>query len=991
MLKGKAKNVILLIADGMGEQHREAIQYATAGMNGRLAMDQLQFRGQMSTSSLSSIIADSASAGTAMAAGIKTNHGAIGVDMTGKPVETVLEKAIKSGKTAGLITNGRVTDGGLAAFAAHSSADQQTRDIARRVLESGVDLIFGGGRSDYDEDVLLRAVDKGYTFISKANELHGTAAGTKLLGLFAEAELFTDPVVSLPQMTMLAIERLSKHESGFFLVVQDKALDAKSREYNGKLMIRAGQELDQAVAVAKDYAGQAADTLVLVLGGYESGNLAVKLAGNDATVGRREGSFEIAGSPEHFILKWAAAGSTEQAVPVTAMGPGAERFAGAYENTYIHDALVKAMGLDQDECSAEAVVIKTGHFNPGRKEFIYVPIEVPVGVSELHFKYEYTNRPRTALDIAVFDPRGYDTGNVDGFRGSSGGGLSEFMISASAATPGYIAGEILPGTWHVGLGPYRVADEGSDWKLTVTKVFGEPGPAFVPKSAPVKLNDTPGWYRGDTHLHSSHSGGVVFPQEQIAREAVERGLDFIVSTEYYTTSNHREWGHHARPDLLIMNGEEVVTRTGHYNAVGLTTGNWIDYRYRPAYGILPQMIQRLNDDGAIGIVNHPMAGCGGCFWEFPFTGMHAIEVWNGPWTKDDDWSLKLWDGMLRNGPVLTAVGASDDHGPGDKNVLGTAQTVVAADSLSTADIIAGIKAGRVYVAESSAVTLEMAATAGNTGAGIGGRLRCEPDAAVEICLRVRGAAGTHVTFHTEEGIVHAAAVSGEDETVTWIMPTHPKYARAEVRRSDTSMVAFTNPVWINGDSRDGNGGPGETIAMVGRPDGSSLEFVLSPNGYQHYLDRFPEGVDFTAGKDDPAKHWSYIQPGPMDVFAGSREHPFKLRFNLEQKPAPGEKFKLIVWLLDTPVERADGREFYPAAMRVECNGGPLAALELSPGGGAGYHWGDGVINFSGIRPRSLEAELRGEMLRKGENTITITLTKGSWVVYDAVGVFRIEG
>ena len=61
-----------------------------------------------------------------------------------------------------------------------------------------------------------------------------------------------------------------------------------------------------------------------------------------------------------------------------------------------------------------------------------------------------------------------------------------------------------------------------------------------------------------------------------AAGARRSGLDFIVSTEHNTSSAAGIWGHHARDDLLIIDGEEVTTRNGHYTALGLPPGTWIE-------------------------------------------------------------------------------------------------------------------------------------------------------------------------------------------------------------------------------------------------------------------------------------------------------------------------------------------------------------------------------------------------------------------------------
>ena len=122
----------------------------------------------------------------------------------------------------------------------------------------------------------------------------------------------------------------------------------------------------------------------------------------------------------------------------------------------------------------------TGHLPAGAADFVYLPVEVPRGVRQIAVSYTY-DRPQVppgalgnACDIGIFDQRGTDLGGR-GFRGWSGGARTEFAISAGEATPGYLAGPVEAGTWHVVLGPYTVAPQGLDYSVTVTLSFGDPG------------------------------------------------------------------------------------------------------------------------------------------------------------------------------------------------------------------------------------------------------------------------------------------------------------------------------------------------------------------------------------------------------------------------------------------------------------------------------------------------------------------------------------
>ena len=166
----------------------------------------------------------------------------------------------------------------------------------------------------------------------------------------------------------------------------------------------------------------------------------------------------------------------------------------------------------------------TGHLPTGAPDYVYLPVQVPRGVREIAVKYSY-NKPSVpagslanALDIGIFDQRGTALGSK-GFRGWSGGFRTEFAISSSEATPGYLPGPIEPGTWHVVLGPYQVMPEGLDYQVDITLRYGAAGQAFTPSYPPERARGRGrAWYRGDSHLHTVYSDGKRTP-DQVAAAA----------------------------------------------------------------------------------------------------------------------------------------------------------------------------------------------------------------------------------------------------------------------------------------------------------------------------------------------------------------------------------------------------------------------------------------------------------------------------------------
>jgi hypothetical protein len=445
--------------------------------------------------------------------------------------------------------------------------------------------------------------------------------------------------------------------------------------------------------------------------------------------------------------------------------------------------------------SADTTKVITGHIASDRPDWLYLPVQIPAGTRQISVHYSYNKVSGNALDIGIFDSDGIGLGNNAGFRGWSGGARDSFTISAADATPGYRPGPIEPGTWNIILGPYQVAAAGIDYRVDVTLTSGPVGPHFVPHPPRSSVPGTGrGWYRGDLHLHSVHSDGQ-YTQDNLADGAKAAGLDYYVSTEHNTPTANSVLGLYQRPGLLAIPGEEVTTRGGHWGAIGIPPGAWIDWRYRPEDGVFPFFTGQVHHYGGLAVANHPFCPLKGCLWTFGYDDVDLIEVWNGPWTSyDDERTLQGWDADLRAGRYHPIVGASDAHRSPDK--IGLPQTVVRARSLSRSRVLAGLSAGHSYVAESSAVSLRMRAKAGFRSVGIGRTLRIPRGRQAFLRLRVLGAPGTTATFHTQAGQTATATIGSANVKVRIPIPAGSQWIRAEVRRPDGTMVALTNPIFL---------------------------------------------------------------------------------------------------------------------------------------------------------------------------------------------------
>ena len=264
------------------------------------------------------------------------------------------------------------------------------------------------------------------------------------------------------------------------------------------------------------------------------------------------------------------------------------------------------------------------------------------------------------------------------------------------------------------------------------------------------------WFRGDCHVHSLRSVAGEMTVEELVAAAGLAGLDFIAVTEHSAVASDL-------PDGVIA-GQEVVTPDGHWLEIG-------DFR----------------------VVAHPYAPYPSGTFRGSYDDFDAVEVWNGQWTSDLPWqadneaALGFWgrhlaDG-IRRGRWLPAVGNSDAHLRGQ---LGSPHNVVRA--ARTESVIAGLRAGHNWIAESDAVRLSF--TAGGAEAGDHLAAGGEP---VAVELSVAGVPSGVVTFHTEQGAAWSETLpAGGVGVVSWEIAA--EFVRAEVRRPDGRMAALTNPV-----------------------------------------------------------------------------------------------------------------------------------------------------------------------------------------------------
>ena len=285
-----AKNVILLISDGTGINHRTLVRIASGGANSKLPSERLFEVGLANTHSLDSLVTDSAASATQIATGNWVPNRTISVNADGEPLQTILELAKTLGKSTGIITTDRVTGATPAGFAGHVPDRDMKNEIAQIILENdSVDVLIGGGKKNFQSpvagkkgdrtdgrDLLEEAAERGVTICNSIYELRADDS-PRTWALLSSGSM-TAAVkrnYTLGDLTSEALRRLSQNPEGFFLMVERDQIDGGGHDNDIWRMALELLDFETAVEVATEFAENRDDTLVIVVSDHETGGLAI--------------------------------------------------------------------------------------------------------------------------------------------------------------------------------------------------------------------------------------------------------------------------------------------------------------------------------------------------------------------------------------------------------------------------------------------------------------------------------------------------------------------------------------------------------------------------------------------------------------------------------------------------------------------------------------------------------------------------------------------
>jgi alkaline phosphatase len=402
-------NVIFIHPDGTSAAHWGATRILYQGADGRLNWDHMSnlavYLGYMKNQ----LSASSNGGAVTHATGIKVNADSFGLDENGKPVvalsgkpQTIMEEAMNAGKATAIINSGMIHEPGTGAFVAKSASRRNFADITKQIVESGADVILGGGEMWYlpkgvagrhstatqsqrtdGLNLVELAKRKGYTVVYNRNELLKLPTNTKkVLGIFAADDSYNDnteenlkkqglslyisTAPTVAEQLDVTLKILSQKRKNFLIVLEEEGSDNFCNYNNAIGCLTALKRADDAIGVAMKFIEKNPNTLLVTAADSDAGGL--ELVGatetdfpfnkplpekgkNGAPWDGREGTgtLPFISAPDKqgrrfpFAISWSGFGDNAGGIIAKAHGLNAQFLHGTVDNTDIYRLMYRTL------------------------------------------------------------------------------------------------------------------------------------------------------------------------------------------------------------------------------------------------------------------------------------------------------------------------------------------------------------------------------------------------------------------------------------------------------------------------------------------------------------------------------------------------------------------------------------------------------------------------------------------------------------------------
>ena len=364
-----AKYVFLFIGDGMGTSHVDVTESYISWKAGKFGGEQLRMTqfpifGTTTNYSADSYVTDSSAAGTAIACGEKTNNSWLGVDPNEQPLESVATALKEQGYKVGIMSTVPINHATPASFYGHNRSRHASYAILKEIPESGFEYFAGSGMMGFagnrwrpEPDITGYLEENGYNVCYGKEEL-AEAIANKDKVVFSqvynrgvepknyESGQVPEGHTTLAEMVQAGLD-LFGDKDPFFMAIEGGEIDWGGHANKTMPMVNAVINFDKAIEVAYQfYLEHPEETLIIVTSDHETGGVALGhtykvnwqvyedawlAEGCDNTLSNEAN----AALNEQGLVRWTTGDHTGGAVPVYAIGKGAEKFGGRYDNTDI--------------------------------------------------------------------------------------------------------------------------------------------------------------------------------------------------------------------------------------------------------------------------------------------------------------------------------------------------------------------------------------------------------------------------------------------------------------------------------------------------------------------------------------------------------------------------------------------------------------------------------------------------------------------------------
>lgn len=308
------KQVIFIIGDGMGLNQM-------CKLDSPNHFERANYIGLSKTYSASHKVTDSAAGGTALACGVKTNNGMLGMNADSVAVNSILTILGKQGFSTGIVASCRINHATPASYYAHQINRGMDAEILEDLYANGPEVFVAGGNKLLSIEKLEKA---GYKYVNNIGDLQAQENG-KVACVLATEDMpnALERGNEITLGTAEAIRLLEKNEKGFFLMIEGSQIDWAGHGNNADYMLAEMQDINKVIGLCFDYADANPGTLVIVTADHETGGTTI--------VG------------ENKDYKYTTGDHTGAMVPVYSYGTGAENFSGIFENTTFKDKILNLL------------------------------------------------------------------------------------------------------------------------------------------------------------------------------------------------------------------------------------------------------------------------------------------------------------------------------------------------------------------------------------------------------------------------------------------------------------------------------------------------------------------------------------------------------------------------------------------------------------------------------------------------------------------------